>query len=235
MRRARSRHRQSGADDRDVRPRCGWPPARLAAWWAFLEGAADSSPISRSRSGRFGHRIDRLPWKGPAVIVANHASLVDILVGFGLYRPFKWVSKRSNFAIPFIGWNMRLNGYVELIRGDRDSVLSMLARCSVLIGQGNPVLLFPEGTRSHDGKLRPFKDGAFELAIEHGVPLIPVALHGTGSALPKHGMVLREHVDAHVDVLAPLDPVDYDSVAELRDASRDRIAAALCARDLARA
>jgi 1-acyl-sn-glycerol-3-phosphate acyltransferase len=176
-------------------------------------------------------RRDHLPWKGPAVIVANHASLVDILVLFGLFRPFKWVSKQENFKIPFIGWNMRLNGYVALVRGDRESVITMLARCSQLLGRGNPVLFFPEGTRSVDGRMRPFKDGAFELSVQHGVPLIPVAVHGTSRALPKHGMVLRAHVDAHVDVLDPLDPADYGSVAELREAARERIAAALAVRD----
>ena len=170
---------------------------------------------------------DRLPWKGPAVIVANHASLVDILVLFDLFRPFKWVSKIENFKIPFIGWNMRLNGYVPLLRGDRASVVAMLARCSDLLGQGNPVLFFPEGTRSKDGAMRPFKDGAFELAVQHGVPLIPVAVHGTARALPKHGMVLEEQVDAHVEVLEAMEPADYASVEELREAARQRIADAL--------
>ena len=176
-------------------------------------------------------RRDLLPWKGPAVIVANHASLVDILVVFDLFRPFKWVSKIENFKIPFVGWNMRLNGYVPLLRGDRASVVAMLARCSDLLGKGNPVLFFPEGTRSKDGQMRAFKDGAFELAVEHQVPLIPVAVHGTSRALPKHGMVLKEHVDAHVDVLEPMDPRDYASVGDLRDAARGRIAEALAERD----
>src|SRR3954454_1101775 len=133
---------------------------------------------------------EHLPWRGPAVIVVNHASLVDILVVFDLYRPFKWVSKVENFKIPFVGWNMRLNGYVPLKRGDRASVETMLAQCDELLEKGNPVLFFPEGTRTKDGRLQPFKDGAFELSVRHGVKLIPVALHGTGSALPKHGMVL---------------------------------------------
>jgi 1-acyl-sn-glycerol-3-phosphate acyltransferase len=173
---------------------------------------------------------EHLGWRGPAVIVANHASLIDILVVFGLFRPFKWVSKAENFKIPFVGWNMRLNGYVSLVRGDSESVVRMLAQCSRLLGKGSPVLFFPEGTRSKDGALRPFKDGAFELAVEHEVPLIPVAVHGTGSALPKHGMVLQEHVDAWVQILEPMDPADYPSVQALRDAARDKIAVALASR-----
>jgi 1-acyl-sn-glycerol-3-phosphate acyltransferase len=176
-------------------------------------------------------RRDLLPWRGPGVIVANHASLFDIPVLFGLLRPYKWVSKSENFKIPFIGWNMRLNGYVSLVRGDRESVVKMLGHCGRLLEQGSPVLFFPEGTRSPDGNLRAFKDGAFELSMEHRVPVYPVAVHGTSRALPKHGMILRDHVDAKVDVLAPLDPADHGSVAELRDAARDRIAAALAERD----
>ncbi len=168
-----------------------------------------------------------LPWRGPAVIVANHASLIDILVLFGLYRPYKWVSKAENFKLPFVGWNMRLNGYVPIVRGDRASVLAMLDRCGELLRRGSPVLLFPEGTRTRDGALLPFKDGAFELAVRHGVPLIPIAVHGTGNALPSKGVVLRDHVDAHVEVLEPLDPASFGDIAALRDETRRRIAAAL--------
>ena len=170
---------------------------------------------------------DRLPWRGPAVLVANHASLIDILVLFALFRPYKWVSKAENFKLPFVGWNMRLNGYVPLRRGDRESVVAMLDRCGKLLGRGNPVLFFPEGTRTKDGELQPFKDGAFELAVEHGVPVIPIAVHGTGRALPKHGMVLEDHVDCHVEILAPLRADAFGGAAGLRDTARSRIASAL--------
>ena len=190
-----------------------------SAWATFYVWV---SPFWKLRvSGR-----EHLPWRGGAVLVANHASLIDILALFGLFRPYKWVSKAENFKLPIVGWNMHMNGYVPLVRGDRASVVAMLARCSELLRGGSPVLFFPEGTRTKDGRLRPFKDGAFELAVEHGVPLIPIAVHGTGKALPKHGMVLEDHVDAHVEVLAPIDPAGYD-VAGPRDEARRRIAAAL--------
>jgi len=172
---------------------------------------------------------EKLPWRGGAVLAANHASLIDILVLFGLFRPYKWVSKASNFRLPFVGWNMRLNGYVSLVRGDRASVVAMLAECSRLLRGGNPVLFFPEGTRSRDGSLGSFKDGAFELAVEHDVPLFPIAVHGTGRALPRHGVVLEEHVDARVEVLDPLHPCEYAGAADLRDEAHRRIAAALAA------
>jgi 1-acyl-sn-glycerol-3-phosphate acyltransferase len=170
---------------------------------------------------------ERLPWRGPAVIVANHASLVDILVLYGLYRPFKWVSKESNFRVPVVGWNMRLNGYVSLKRGDRESIKKMMAECRALLAQGSPVLIFPEGTRTTTGQLQAFKDGAFRLARDAACPLIPVAVSGTFEALPKHGLILRKRMDARVRVLPPLDPAAYPDADALRDAARTAIAAAL--------
>ena len=171
---------------------------------------------------------ERLPRRGAAVLVANHASLIDILVLFDLFRPYKWVSKASNFRLPFVGWNMRLNDYVPLRRGDRDSVLEMLAHCGRHLERGSPILMFPEGTRSDDGALKAFKDGAFELAVTHGVPVIPIAVHGTAAALPKHGLVLEQHVDARIEVLEPLAP--GTDAALLRDTARERIARALAER-----
>ncbi|MEU4425193.1 1-acyl-sn-glycerol-3-phosphate acyltransferase [Actinoplanes sp. NPDC024001] len=169
----------------------------------------------------------RLPWQGAAILVANHASLVDILVLFGLFRPFKWVSKQEIFTIPVIGWNMRLNDYVPLVRGSSASVRRMMEHCDRLLAAGSGVLIFPEGRRSQDGSLQAFKNGAFDLAVRHGVPVIPIAVHGTGRALPKHGLVLRERADMRIEVLAPLDPRTFPGTDELRDAARESISAAL--------
>jgi 1-acyl-sn-glycerol-3-phosphate acyltransferase len=191
---------------------CFW-----ASFYVYL------SPIWRCRVvGR-----DRLPWKGPAVIVANHLSLIDILVLHRLYRPFKWVSKSSNFRLPFLGWNMRLNGYVPITRGKADSVIWMMKRCRELLGEGCPLLFFPEGTRSESGELGPFKDGAFQLAIESGVPVFPVAVSGTHQTLPKHGIVLRNRMDGVVEVLEPIDPAAFETAAALQEAARTAIARAL--------
>jgi 1-acyl-sn-glycerol-3-phosphate acyltransferase len=181
------------------------------------------NPLWRLRTS--GRRL--LPWRGAAVLVANHASLIDILVLFDLFRPFKWVSKAEIFRVPVIGWNMRLNGYVPLVRGSGESVRRMMARCGRLLDAGSPVLFFPEGRRTDDGRLQRFKDGAFELAVRHRVPVFPIAVHGTGRALPKHGLVLRDQVDAKVRVLPPLAPADFADAGALRDAARRRIEAAL--------
>jgi 1-acyl-sn-glycerol-3-phosphate acyltransferase len=171
---------------------------------------------------------ERLPWRGPAVLVANHLSLLDILVLYGLFRPFKWVSKIENFRIPFAGWNMTMNDYVPLRRGDRESIRQMMAHCRRLLDQGSPVLIFPEGTRSPDGKLQAFKDGAFRLACEAGCPVIPVAMVGTWAALPKHGLMLRQGMHASIQVLEPILPADHgNDPAALREAARAAIQAVL--------
>jgi len=182
-----------------------------------------ANPLWRARiEGR-----ERLPWRGAAVLVANHLSLVDILVLYGLYRPFKWVSKAEIFKVPVVGWNMALNDYVRLTRGDRESIRSMMDHCRAHLARGAPVLIFPEGTRSRTGALQPFKDGAFRLAFEAKVPVIPIALRGTYETLPKHGLALRQRMDARVQVLPPIDPAGFQSVEALREAVRAAIAGAI--------
>jgi 1-acyl-sn-glycerol-3-phosphate acyltransferase len=190
------------------------------AWATFYVVA---NPIWRSQvKGR-----ERLPWHGPAVIVANHLSMLDILVLYGLFRPFKWVAKAELFRVPVVGWDMWINDYVPIWRGDRESVRRMMAHCRAHLSRGSPLLLFPEGTRALDGRLQRFKDGAFRLAFETGVPVFPVALTGTYEALPKHGLLMRNRMDARIEVLAPLYPADFESTDALRDAARAAIAAAL--------
>jgi len=189
-----------------------------SCFWASFYVYAN--PLWRSRVvGR-----EKLPWRGAAVVVANHLSLVDILVLYGLYRPFKWVSKAELFRVPIVGWNMVINDYVRLTRGDRDSIRAMMEHCRAHLARGAPVLLFPEGTRSQDGRLQAFKDGAFRLALDAGVPVIPVAIHGTHETVPKHGLVLRQRMRGRVKVLPPLDPTGFADVAALRRAARDAIA-----------
>jgi 1-acyl-sn-glycerol-3-phosphate acyltransferase len=140
------------------------------------------------------------------VMVANHLSLLDILVLFRLFRHFKWVSKIENFRLPFIGWNMRLNRYIELRRGDRESVREMMAACERTLAEGSSVMMFPEGTRSRDGALQPFKTGAFELALRNQRPLLPIVIEGTSHALPKRGFVLRGRHPIRISVLEPIPP-----------------------------
>lgn len=152
----------------------------------------------------------------PYVMVANHLSLLDILVLFRLFRHFKWVSKIENFRVPCIGWNMSLNGYIPLVRGDSRSINVMMDACRHTLKAGNPIMMFPEGTRSKDGKLRPFKVGAFRLAHELELPILPIVIEGTGNALPKAGFVLPP--GKHPITIRVLPPIAAESFASLTPA-----------------
>lgn len=138
---------------------------------------------------------------GVYVIVSNHQSLVDILVLFLLFRHFKWVSKVENFRIPAIGWVMTLNRYIRVDRLRGRSYLKMISDCEKALTGGSSVLIFPEGTRSTDGKMHGFKEGAFRVAINAGVPILPVLIDGTHAALPKHGIILQTRQKIRVRVL----------------------------------
>ncbi|HOE79860.1 MAG TPA: lysophospholipid acyltransferase family protein [Smithellaceae bacterium] len=122
------------------------------------------------------------------MVVSNHQSQLDILVAFRLFFHYKWVSKVEMFRIPLIGWNMMLNRYIRLKRGDRKSVEQMLRACEVHLDEGSSVFMFPEGTRSPDGEVKVFKPGAFQLALEKKVPVLPIVISGTNKALPKYSM-----------------------------------------------
>jgi 1-acyl-sn-glycerol-3-phosphate acyltransferase len=125
------------------------------------------------------------------VMVANHQSFLDILVLFRLFVHFKWVSKVEIFSVPLIGWNMSLNRYIRLKRGDRESIREMMAASEAALAGGSSIMMFPEGTRSADGRLKPFKTGAFVLAKRMKLPILPILVRGTSEALPKRGFVLQ--------------------------------------------
>jgi 1-acyl-sn-glycerol-3-phosphate acyltransferase len=163
------------------------------------------------------------------VMVANHQSLLDILVLFRLFAHFKWVSKIENFKVPVIGWNMALNRYIKLRRGDRASVEQMMNACERALAEGSSIMMFPEGTRSLDGRLKTFKTGAFTLAHRCHAPVLPIVVHGTARALPKRGFVLRGRHDIRIRVLdeIPYPSFASTSVEELTESVRARIATAL--------
>ena len=146
--------------------------------------------------------------KGGFLYFANHASVLDILALFVALRktPFVFAAKRELFKVPFIGWHLRLAGYVEVDRDNRDRAISAYARAARQIREkGTVVTVYPEGTRSVDGTVLPFKKGPFMLALEAGVPIVPVASAGASKALKKHTLRLYGH-PIRVVVGAPIDP-----------------------------
>lgn len=147
------------------------------------------------------------------VVVSNHQSQLDILVAFRLFFPFKWVSKTEVFRLPFIGWNMVLNRYIRLVRGDQESIKKMLSQCEKALSAGNSIFMFPEGTRSHTGQLKPFKSGAFLLAHKMKVPILPVVIAGTREALPKYSLNFHGKHNITIEVLSEIAVRDFETLS----------------------
>ncbi len=143
------------------------------------------------------------------VIVSNHQSMVDIVILFNTFLHFKWVSKKTMFNAPFLGWNMRMNGYVPIDRGNDESREKCLEACRAWLAKGSSVLFFPEGTRSTDGKMLPFKIGAFRLAVESGHDVLPIVIQGPLDAVPKHSILLHRRSKMTLEVLPPISVHSY--------------------------
>jgi 1-acyl-sn-glycerol-3-phosphate acyltransferase len=154
----------------------------------------------------------------PYVVVSNHESFVDILLISHLPWEMKWLTKVELFRVPVLGWMQRLAGDIPVKRGFGPSALEAMARCREVLAHRVSVMIFPEGTRSPTTDLLPFKDGAFRLAIDAGVPILPLALHGTGTALRKHDWRIGRST-AVVRVLEPVEtagltPADVPALKE---------------------
>ena len=146
------------------------------------------------------------------VIVSNHQSQLDIIVTFRLFLHYKIVSKIEMFKVPFMGWNMSLNRYIKLVRGDKDSIKDMIDVSKRRLEEGSSVFFYPEGTRTKDGEIKSFKPGAFIIARESKVPILPILLNGTGKALPKNVM---QTIGVHRIKVRVLDEIPYEKFAHL--------------------
>jgi 1-acyl-sn-glycerol-3-phosphate acyltransferase len=162
---------------------------------------------------------------GPYVVIANHQSIADMSVLSFLPWEMKWLSKASNFKLPGLGWMMRMAGDIPLLRGDKGSAGAAMTRCRWYLDRGMSVMIFPEGTRSPDGEIAPFKDGAFRLAIESGRSILPVVLAGTRFAIPKNSWVFAAQCEARLRVLDPVsvEGLSVSDVETLKDDVRARV------------
>ncbi len=128
----------------------------------------------------------------PYIFAANHQSQFDIFALQGyLDFDFRWLAKQELFKVPVFGAAMRRVGYIPVDRSHSRAAVHSLDEAARRIADGTSVVIFPEGTRSPDGALLPFKSGAMVLAIKSGVPLVPVAIHGTHAILPKGQLLAR--------------------------------------------
>jgi 1-acyl-sn-glycerol-3-phosphate acyltransferase len=159
------------------------------------------------------------------IVVSNHQSILDILVAFRIFFHFKWVSKAEIFKIPFLGWNMSLNRYIKLVRGDKKSIQRMMQECNKALSNGNSIYIFPEGTRSETGQLKRFRAGAFLLAKGNKLPILPIAISGTHHALPKRSLNFHGKHKIKVKILEeiPYETFENLTVAETADMVRGYI------------
>ncbi|WP_329685418.1 lysophospholipid acyltransferase family protein [Longimicrobium sp.] len=161
----------------------------------------------------------------PYIAVANHESFADIFLLSHLPWEMKWLSKEAIFKIPFMGWMMRMAGDVAVRRGDAGSRAQALADCRDRLEKGVSVMIMPEGTRSADGSVQKFHDGAFRLAVETGCPILPIAVAGTRACLAKGSWIIGR-ANAIARVLPPVETagLTLDDVPALRDRVRQMIA-----------
>jgi len=168
---------------------------------------------------------------GGFIYASNHESLIDILVlGAALPGDFKWAAKRSVMNIPFLGWHLRLAGHVPVDRSQgKGAVIAVIEAFESVLRDEKPLLVFPEGTRTEDGKLRAFKNGAFQAAVLTGKPVVPVALRGTFTLMSRDevdtgGSKSREDRLVTVQIGRPLYPSaeleEPEAVADLRARTR---------------
>jgi 1-acyl-sn-glycerol-3-phosphate acyltransferase len=145
----------------------------------------------------------------PTIYVSNHQSTLDIPVHFVTVPVnFRYVAKHQLRWVPFIGWYLWLAGHVFVNRSDRASAIGSLDKAAQKIRGGTSVFLYPEGTRSDDGRVLPFKKGPFALALKARVPIVPITIEGTGGVMPKNSWNITPG-PVHVKIGKPIDTTAF--------------------------
>ena len=150
--------------------------------------------------------------KQASLIISNHQSLADIIIIYSLFRHFRWTSKTGNFRIPFVGWVLFFNRSVEIRRNSSSAYGDFRKDALKSLKEGSSLVMFPEGTRSRNGKLGKFREGAFRLAHEAKCDIIPMVLDGSAAAIPQKGWVLTGKQNMSLRVL---DAVPYEQYKDL--------------------
>ena len=197
-------------------------PGRYAAGRAFRLVAVMS--LKLNPLWRFQTRGELADPRRPYVVVANHESYADIFLISCFPWEMKWLSKHTVFNIPLMGWMMRMAGDIKLVRGSRDSAADAIVQCRDRLKKRVSVMIFPEGTRARTSEMLPFKDGAFRLAIEGGLPILPIAVAGTRNAMAK-GSFQFQHARAIAEHLTPIETVgmSLSDIPQLRERVRGMI------------
>ena len=169
---------------------------------------------------------ESIDWSRPYLVVANHESLLDICVLFmAVPVPLRFLLKDEMRRVPFLAGYARATGMLFITRDDRRAGPQLRRQVAGVLGAGQSLCLFPEGTRTRDGRLGEFKSGSFQAAIDAGVDVLPIALHGTGAVLPAAGFFricrgpMRATVGRPITVAARVGAAGRQAVArEAQDA-----------------
>jgi 1-acyl-sn-glycerol-3-phosphate acyltransferase len=172
------------------------PAATARRWHGFCGRIWGAGILRVARCPVVVTGLLKNPPQGGFLYFSNHHSMLDILALFVALKdtPFVFAAKRELFRVPFIGWHLRLGGFIEVDRANRERAINAYAKAAKQIRErGSVVTVYPEGTRSMDGTILPFKKGPFMLALEAQVPIVPVAVDGAQHALRKHSLRLYGH------------------------------------------
>ena len=185
----------------------------------YIRGTAWAFGIHRELEGWDALPTDLRDGMRPAVFIGNHASLFDppLMISTLPCRPV-FMAKRELAWVPFLGWVIWLAGFIFIDRGHRGAARRSLKLAASRIRAGQSIVAFPEGTRSRDGHLLPFKKGSFLLAMEAGVPLVPFAILGGAEILPKGTWRVRGGT-YRIRIGTPLEPAAFANPEDLRKAA----------------
>lgn len=194
--------------------------ATCGVWWSRLNGIM--TPMLVSARGR--RHIDE---EQSYVIISNHLSHYDIFVLYGwLGIDFKWVMKKELRSLPALGFACEKMGHIYIDRSNRETAIASLAAAKKGIVNGTSILFFPEGTRSSSGEMGEFKKGAFVMALDLGIPILPITILHTDKILPPRTMDLFPG-RASMVVHEPIDVAGYgmERLGDLMAAVREVIQA----------
>ena len=193
---------------------------RVASGWSRFSASVLGIKVEIEGNGKYDRSKNYL-------VVSNHAGMADIPLILGFIRlNLRFVAKEELGRIPVFGWAIKGAGYVLIKRGQNREALQSLLKAAETLRKGASIHIFPEGTRSEDGRLLPFKRGAFIIAGKAGVPILPVSIVGSHLITPKKSLKIRKG-KVKLVIGDPIDPAAYPDLDALQQAVREVIAANL--------
>lgn len=159
------------------------------------------------------------------IFASNHSSHFDIFILNSVIPvKFGWVAKAVLFKIPFMGWHMKLNGYISVDRGNREKAINSMNEAAEKVKQGRRIMIFPEGTRSRTGELQQFKKGLFHLCVQTGVPIVPIYIKGSYNILkPDTPLIYPSNVIVKIGKEMPTAGYSVERLDDLMNDLRARI------------